>query len=180
MLPLRDTQLRLVLLNHIAVRLSESDTAELQSAGIESDQLIRLRQLSAVDLSRLAAMRELNIEVAVDNGGLKAGLRAVSLVNEAKALETYFLRHGASWQMMSALFKMRRKLALKRRRELGAWRPPGRIALPNLTTRERIFRAWLALDDPNPRARYYQLHQTFPQFTIAVLAAVVQEFEAEL
>ena len=180
MLPLRDTQLRLVLLNHIAVRLSEGDSAELQSAGIESDQLIRLRQLSAVDLSRLAAMRELNIEVAVDNGGLKAGLRAVSVVNEAKALETYFLRHGASWQMMSALFKMRRKLALKRRRELGAWRPPGRIPLPNLTTRERIFRAWLVLEDPNPRARYYQLHQTFPHFAIAVLAAVVQEFEAEL
>lgn len=180
MLPLRDTQLRLVLLNHIAVHLTETDPAQLQSAGIESDQLIRLRELSAVDLSRLASMRDLNIAVAVDNGGLKAGLRAVSMVNEAKALETYFIRNGASWQMMSALFKMRRKLALKRRRELGAWRPPGRIALPTLATRERIFRTWLALEDHNPRARYYQLHQRFPQYAIAVLSSVVQEFEAEL
>ena len=35
MLPLRDAQLRLVLLNHIAVRLSEGTPADLQSAGIE-------------------------------------------------------------------------------------------------------------------------------------------------
>jgi hypothetical protein len=179
MLPVFDPQLRLVLLNHIAVRLSGGDPDELHSAGIETEQLMRLSELRAIDLSRLAAMRELTIVVALDNGGLKAGLRAISLVNEAKALETYFIRHGASWQMMSALFKLRRKLTLRRRRELGAWRPSGRLPLPDAMTRERIFRAWLAIEDPSPRARYYRLHQAFPELSIAVLAAVVREFEAE-
>lgn len=179
MLPLLDAQVRLVLLNHVAVRLAEAGPTELQAAGIDTEQLTRLRQLSALDLNRLAAMRDLTIRVAFDASGLKAGLRAVALVNEAKALEAYFIRNGASWQMMSALFKIRRKVTLKRRRDCGAWRPSGRLPLPDYTVRERIFRAWRAIEDPNPRVRYYRLHQAFPQLSIAVLEAVVREFETD-
>jgi len=179
MLPLLDAQVRLVLLNHVAVRLSEGDAAELRSSGIETDQLTRLRELSPIDLNRLAGMRELMIAVRFDSGTLKAGLRAVTLVNEAKALEAYFIRNGASWQMMSALFKIRRKVTLKRRRDCGAWRPSGRIRLPNPVMRERIFRAWLAINAPSLRDQYFELHHIFPNFSLAVLEAVVREFEAE-
>lgn len=179
MLPLLDAQVRLVLLNHVAVRLAEAQPHELHAAGIETDLLARLRQLSALDLNRLAAMRDLTIGVAFDVAGLKAGLRAVTLVNEAKAMEAYFIRNGASWQMMNTLFKIRRKVTLKRRRDYGAWRPSGRLPLPDYATRERIFRAWLAIDDPNPRVRYYRLHQSLAQLSIAALEAVVREFEAE-
>jgi hypothetical protein len=179
MLPLFDPQVRLVLLSHVAVRLAEAEPAALHAAGIEIEQLAHLRQLSALDLNRLAAMRDLTIGVAFDAAGLSAGLRAVAIVNEAKALEAYFIRHGASWQMMSALFKIRRKLTLKRRREYGAWRRSGRIPLPVLATRERIFRAWLAIDDPSLRDRFFRLHQLFPQFPIAVLEAVLRDFELE-
>ena len=177
MLPLFDAQVRLVLLNHVAVRLAEAEPTALHAAGIENEQLARLRQLSALDLNRLAAMRDLTIGVAFDAAGLNAGLRAVALVNEAKALEAYFIRHGASWRMMSALFKIRRKVTLKRRRDCGAWRPSGRVPLPVLATRERIFRAWLAIEDPSLRVRYYRLHQLFPQLSIAVLEAVLRDFE---
>ncbi|MCL4745650.1 MAG: DUF2857 family protein [Burkholderiaceae bacterium] len=179
MLPVVDAQVRLVLLNHVAVRLAEAEPTALHAAGIENEQLARLRQLSALDLNRLAAMRDLTIGVTFDAAGLNAGLRAVALVNEANALEAYFIRHGASWRMMSALFKIRRKVTLKRRREYGAWRPSGRLPLPVLATRERIFRAWLTIDDPSLRVRYYRLHQQLPQFSIAVLEAIVREFEAE-
>ena len=87
MLPLFDTQVRLVLLNHVAVRLAEANPDELHAAGIENEQLARLRQLSALDLNRLATMRDLNIGESFDAAGLTAGLRTVSLVNEVKALE---------------------------------------------------------------------------------------------
>jgi hypothetical protein len=162
MLPLLDTQVRLVLLNHVAVRLAEAQPDELHAAGIENEQLARLRQLSALDLNRLATMRDLTIGVSFDAAELTAGLRTVSLVNEAKALEAYFIRHGASWQMMSALFKIRRKVTLRRRRDCGAWRPSGRFPLPDTALRERIYRAWMAIEDPEPRVRYYRLHQAFP------------------
>lgn len=177
MLPLLDTQVRLVLLNHVAVRLAEAKPDELHAAGIANEQLVRLRELSALDLNRLATMRDLGIGVAFDAAGLNAGLRAVSLVNEAKALEAYFIRHGASWQMMKALFKIRRKVTLKRRQESGAWRPGGRIPLPDKAQRQRIYRVWTSIEDPNPRVRYFRLHQAFPKLSIAVLEAVVRNFE---
>ena len=179
MFALQDAQVRLVLLNHVAVRLGDAAPDELQAAGLENELLAHLRQLSAVDLSRLAAMRSLTICVAFDGAALKAGLRAVALGNEAKALETYFIRHGASTQLMSALFKVRRKLTLKRRRDLGARRPAGRARLPDYATRERIYRAWRAVADPAPRIRYYRLHQEFPNIPIAVLEAIVRKFEAD-
>jgi hypothetical protein len=178
MLPLLDAQVRLVLLNHVTVSLAGAEQGDLEAAGIEPEQLARLSQLSPLDLNRLAAMRSLTIGVAFDAGALKAGLRAVALANEAKALETYFIRHGASCQMMSVLFKLRRKLTLKRRRECGAWRRSGRMQLPDYGTRERIYRAWLRIEEPSLRLRYFRLHQAFEQRPIAVLEAVVREFEA--
>jgi len=96
----------------------------------------------------------------------------------AKALETYFIRNGASTHLMSTLFKVRRKLTLARRRGCGAWRPAGRLRLPDYATRERIYLAWRAITDPGARIRYYRLHQEFASLPIAVLEAVIREFEA--
>jgi hypothetical protein len=86
MLPLHDTQVRLVLLGHVTTRLAEARPDELDAVGIGNDQLDRLRQLSALDLNRLAAMRTLTIGISLDGEALQAGLRAVALVKEAKAL----------------------------------------------------------------------------------------------
>ncbi|NJD36674.1 MAG: hypothetical protein FIA96_17915, partial [Betaproteobacteria bacterium] len=73
MLPLLDTQVRLVLLNHVAVRLTEAKPDELHAAGIENEQLARLRHLSALDLHRLATMRELTIGVTFAAAELTVG-----------------------------------------------------------------------------------------------------------
>ena len=177
MLPLVDAQLRLILLNHIAVRLNGGDSEELRAVGIETELLEHLRGLSAADLHRLATMREPMIAVSIDANRLRAGLRALALTNEAKAQEAYFIRHGASWTMMKRLFKVRHKLTLQRRRELGIPRPAGRLTLPDSATRERIWRAWAAIENTDPRARYYQLHQSFRDLSLEVLEIVVCEFE---
>ena len=179
MLPLHDTQVRLVLLNHVTTRLAEARPDELVAVGIVNEQLDRLRQLSALDLNRLASMRSLTIGVSLDGEALKASLRTVALVNEAKALEAYFIRHGASTQLMSTLFKIRRKLTLKFRRDLGVSRPSGRVPLPDYAIRERIYRVWRSITDPAPRIRYYQLHQSFAQLPIAVLEVVIRDFGAD-
>jgi hypothetical protein len=179
MLPLHDAHVRLILLNHIAVRLNGCDSEALRAAGIENELLEHLRRLSASDLHRLAAMREPMFAVSVDADRLKAGLRALALTNEARAQETYFLRHGASWTMMKKLFKMRHKLTLQRRRELGVPRAPGRLTLPDAATRERIWRVWTAIEHTDPRARYYQLHQAFKDLSLEVLETVVSEFEKD-
>lgn len=177
MVPLDDAQVRLILLNHIAVRLSGADSEALRAAGIDKELLEHLRALPAADLHRLASMREPMFAVTIDGARLKAGLRALALSNEAKALETYFIRHGASWQMMKRLFKVRHKLTLQRRRELGSHRGAGRLQLPDFPTRERIWRVWAAIEIPDPRARYHQLHQSFRDLSLEALETVVAEFE---
>jgi len=179
MLQLLDAQVRQVLLNHVAVRLAEAEPTTLHAAGIDSEQIARLRQLSALDLNRLAAMRDFAICVAFDVPGLRAGLRAVALANEVRTMEAYFIRNGASCKMMSECFKIRYKVTLKRRRDCDAVRPSGRLPLPDYDTREHIYRTWLAIKEATPRMRYYRLHQAFPHFAIAVLEAVVCEFEAD-
>ena len=179
MLPLHDTQVRFALLNHVTLRLSGAQPDELHAVGIANEQLDRLRQLSAIDLNRLAAMSTLTIGITLDGEALQAGLRTVALVKEVKALEAYFIRHGASTHLMIALFKIRHKLTLKLRRDLGAHRPSGRVPLPDDATRERICQAWRSIDDPAPRVRYYQLHQIFPHLPIAVLEVVIRDFEAD-
>ena len=95
MLPLHDTQVRLVLLGHVTTRLAEARPDELDAAGIGNEQLDRLRQLSALDLNRLAAMRTLTIGISLDGEALQAGLRAVALVKESKD-RSY---HSGKWHV---------------------------------------------------------------------------------
>lgn len=180
MLPLHDPQVRLVLLNHVTTRLAQARPHELEAVGIATEQLDRLRQLSALDLSRLACMRGLVIGVALDGEALRVSLRNVALVNEANALEAYFIRHGASTQLMCQLFKIRRKLTFKFRRELGVTRPCGRVPLPDFATRERIYRVWRSITDPALRVRYYQLHQAFTHLSIAAIEVVIRDFKEDI
>ena len=80
---------------------------------------------------------------------------------------------------MKRLFKVRHKLTLRRRREYGVCRPPGRLPLPDLATRERIWRVWAGIGDSDPRAQYYRLHQAFPGLPLEALATVISEFEKD-
>ena len=178
MLPVLDPQVRLVLLNHVTVRLSGAGPEELSAAGLPGEILDSLRRLSATDLNRLASMRSVKIGVAVNGEALQAGLRIVSMVNESNALQTYFIRQGASTALVERLFKVRRKLTLRLRRELGVRRPSGRVPLPDHATRERIYLAWRAIGEPALRERYYQLHQAFPHLPIVVLEVVIRDSEA--
>lgn len=177
MLPITDAPTRLALLNHIAAKLGEGGIDELQHAGLDNDFLLRLRKISAADLKRLSEMRELRIAVAFKSDDLAAGLRSAALIHDAKAMESYFIRNGASTQMMTALFRFGRKVTLKRRREAGAWCPAGRLPLPDFASRKRIYCAWRAIAEHDVRMRYLRLHQKFSQYSIAALATVIRQFE---
>lgn len=176
---LRDPQVRLVLLNYLAVHLTEARLSDLSETGIDISLLDQLRRLNALDLSRLAAIRSLSIGVSLDGSALDAGLRTVALVSETKDLEAYFIRHGASTGLMNRLFKLRAKLTLQRRREMGVHSRCGRLVMPDEAARAQIFRVWHDLSGRSPRARYCELHKAFPHLSIAVLEAVIRQYEAQ-
>lgn len=179
MLPLRDGHLRLMLLTHLVARLEQGDQAELQDAGIEPEQLDRLRTLSVSDIHRLAALRQPMIGLALDGTALKAGLRSLAVLREAQSLEEYFICHGASPAMMTALFKMPYKTTLARRRAAGLGRGRGRPALMPIDARDRIHQIWMDLALLDMRQRYYRLHQVFPTISLHALSLVVTEFDEQ-
>ena len=94
MLPLLDTQVRLVLLKHVTVRLAGAGPEELSAAGLAGEMLDSLRRLSATDLNRLASMRSIKIGVAVDGDAVPEAADALT-GNGGHALQE---RH-ADWQI---------------------------------------------------------------------------------
>lgn len=177
MLPVLDTQVRLVLLSHVLATLVARPAGEVAQAGLNSDQLMRLRKLSAQDLGRMAAMRHVRIGVELDARSLNAALRSIALLHEVRALEDYFIRHGASCRLMRALFKIRQRVTLQRRIEMGVRRQGGRTPILDRVLGAAVYRTWRLTDGDTARARYYRLHQSFPDLSMAVLEATLRKLE---
>lgn len=176
-MPILDRQLRFLLLSHVASSLIGAPSMVGGVASFPRKQLYRLAELSTVDFLRLAASRDLPIELNIDVHALLRAMQTLPRIEEAEWLKSYFLRHGASWQIMRDLFKVRRKLVHRQRREIGAWSLPGRLRLPDEATREAICLAWEKIDEPDLRLRYYRLHQRFPHLLIRVLEVVLRDVE---
>lgn len=177
MLPIIDPQLRAALLNYLTVRLIDATPDEVEAAGLSADQLTLLGELSTADLNDLAAKPEPCIGMSIDGRRLASSLRAVALHREAKTIERYFLVHGASWQLVRALFHLSRNAQRERRRSLGVERVGGYLALPGPSQCERIRRRWVLLEGRPLRERYYALHRQFPSYPIATLERVVSQLE---
>ncbi len=177
MFALQDPALRLALLGHVTSGMGATRAQKIEESGVLAAQRRALRQLSAAELCELAAMRGVTIDVVLDSESLTRGLRALRAAQTQRAIETYFIQHGASTRLIRQLFKIRRSVTLARRRELAAARPMGRVALPNHATRDKIHQVWHALGASAPLARYYALHQAFPHCAIAALETVIREFE---
>ncbi len=179
MLSLRDPYVRLALLSHLARYAAEGPGEALEAAGIRARQAAQLRELKAMDLIALADHPGFPIALNCDLAKLDTALRFVSRLNQARSLELYFIKNGASSRMMRRLFKLSKRATHRRRLEHGCWCASGRLRLPEGDMRERIIRAWFYEEHQDIRVRYYLLHRSFPEFSMAVLEAVVRADEYE-
>lgn len=177
MLALQDGPLRLMLLTHLVSRLQQGATDELLKAGIEPDQINRLRTLDASDIKRLAALPHTMVGLALDGKAVNSGLRHLAVIKDLRGLEDYFIRHGASPRMMKMLFTMSANTTRTRRQALGQKGINGRPVLPTMDVRDRIHRFWAAHTQVDHRNRYYQLHQAFPAYRFDTLHSVIIEYE---
>ena len=177
MLMLNDGHLRLLVLTHLVARLERGEKAELVDAGIEAEQLDCLRALSPSEIHRLAALREPFIGLAFDGTTFKTGLRNLAMLKQTQFLEDYFIRHGASPALMTALFKMPYKTTLARRRLAGLESGRGRPVRVPIAECDRIQKVWIGLAHLDMRQRYYQLHQAFSLMSLHALHRVITEFD---
>ena len=177
MLPLHDGHIRLILLSHLVARLEQGGKVECQGAGIEPEQLDSLRGLSMADIKRLASLRHPLIGVVVDGATFATGLRNLAVVRETQSLEKYFIRHGASPAMMTALFKITKSTAIMQLRAQGHRIYRGRPRLPSMAVRDRIHRFWAEHAGIDLKNRYCRLHQAFSSYNLHTLNGVINEFE---
>jgi hypothetical protein len=177
MLAIQDGLLRLMVLTHLISRLHQDGADEFLKAGIDPDQIERLRTLDASDINRLAALPDPMVELALDGGSMSSCLRRLAAIKDAQFVEAYFIRHGASPKMMKAFFTMPFETTRARREALGQKGIYGRPVLPTPEVRDRIHRFWAAHAQLDPRSRYYQLHREFSAYRFDTLHSVIIEYE---
>lgn len=176
-LPLQDGLLRLMVLTHLVARLHQDGAGEFLKAGVDPNQIDRLRTLDTSDINRLATLPDRIVELALDGSSMSSCLRRLAAIKDAQFLEDYFIRHGASPKMMKAFFTMPFETTRARRQALGQKGVYGRPVLPAMDVRDRIHRFWAAHAHLDPRSRYYQMHRAFPTFRFDTLDSVIVEYE---
>jgi hypothetical protein len=130
-------------------------------------------------------MTEPRVAIQIDAGSLEHGLRQVDYLNKRSRQLEHFIRHGATSNMLTKLFRISSAdVTLKRRLFAGTSPLLRRPAMPPHPVRERIQQRWYEIRkgkerEPVRAEDYEELHREFAQHTYATLWAVVHEFDKE-
>jgi len=186
MIVIRDQQLRLLVLAQLIRELKAAvDEQAPTPDGFSEQQVAQLQALSSAELVQLAEMTEPRVAIQIDAGSLEHGLRQVGYLNKRSKQLEYFIRHGATSNMLTKLFKISSAdVTLRRRLFVGTSPLLRRPAMPAHAIRERIQQRWFEIRkgkeyEPVRAEDYEQLHHEFPQNTFATLWAVVHEFDKD-
>lgn len=186
MIVIRDQQLRLLVLANLIRQLQEQqDAGSRPPDGFTQKQVEELQALSSAELVQLAEMTEPRVAIEIDAGSLEHGLRQVGYLNKRSKQLEHFIRHGATSNMLTKLFKISSAdVTLKRRLFAGTSPLLRRPAMPAHAVREQIQQKWFEIRkgkerEPVRAEDYEQLHHAFPPHTYATLWAVVHEFDEE-
>jgi hypothetical protein len=186
MIVIRDQQLRLMVLAQLIRELQQG--AQEKSApppGFTEKQVEELRALTTTELVKLSEMAEPRVAIEIDAGSLEHGLRQVDYLTKRSRQLEYFIRHGATSNMLTKLFRISSAdVTLKRRLFAGTSSLLRRPAMPPHPVRELIQKRWFEIRkgkerEPMRAEDYEMLHHDFAQHTFATLWAVVHEFDNE-
>jgi len=186
MILIRDQQLRLLVLAQLIRELQQGAGARAAPPeGFTQRQLEELTSLTSAELVRLSEMPEPRVAIQIDAGSLEHGLRQVDYLNKRSRQLEFFIRHGATSNMLTKLFHISSAdVTLKRRLFSGTSSSLRRPAMPPHAVREEIQRRWFGIRkgkerEPVRAEDYEALHADFPLHTFATLWAVVHEFDED-
>jgi hypothetical protein len=186
MIVIRDQQLRLLVLAHLIRELKRDGKEHLPAPeGLTERQIEELQALSSAELVKLSEMAEPRVAIQIDAGSLEHGLRQVDYLTRRSRQLDHFIRHGATSNMLSKLFRISSAdVTLKRRLFAGTSPLLRRPAMPPHAVREQIQQRWHVIRkgkecEPVRAEDYEELHRDHPTHTFATLWAVVHEFDRE-
>ena len=184
MIEIRDPQLRLLMLAHLIRELQgEAARSSPPPDGLTEVQAAELRGLTSDELVRLAEMPDPKVAISIDAGSFEHGLRQVDYLGKRSRQLEFFIRHGATSNMLTKLFRISSAdVTLKRRLFTGTASSLRRPSMPPHAVREQIQKRWFEVRqgkerEPERAEDYEELHAGFPSQTFATLYAVVHEFD---
>ena len=184
MIVVHDQQLRLLLLAQLIREIKQrADEHGPTPPGFTEQQIADLQSLSSSELVQLSEMTEPRVAIQIDAGSLEHGLRQVDYLNKRSRQLEFFIRHGATSNMLTKLFRISSAdVTLKRRLFAGTSPLLRRPAMPPHAVREKIQQRWFEVRkgkerEPVRAEDYEELHADFPAHTFATLWAVVHEFD---
>lgn len=178
MFVIKDEKIRFLVLSHL-IETAENEQTELADYGLSNILLESLRQITSKDLIRIAKLPQPELSLHLDTLRFEHAISLLDYLNSRAALLEYFLQHGATSSMLTALFKISpHDVALKRALLKGK---PGRPHMPDAACREAIQLHWHKIrkskSNNRPSAEdYHALHLAFSDLSLATLYAVVHEF----
>ncbi len=158
------------------IELAESgETDQLIAAGFSQETILALRQMTVSDLTSLSSSVGL-MAVLVNVPRIESAMTARSQrLNDSHDL-AYLVRAGATALLLTEIFRISLVEAEAHLLVLQADKRSGRPNMPDTDTRDAIHRWWAANQSMLVRQRWMALHQAWPQFSLASLYAVINEF----
>lgn len=164
----------------ILIEQAHNNVDTLLSQGIDEQLIDRLRHVSLSDSKRAAQLASASIEVTLNEIHFDEALAQVTSERQIPKLQEYFVRNGATLDMISFMFRISVKEAKAARKHLLPCEKKGRPPMPDQFVRETIHQNWALIVKANPRSptrdRLHTLHQSFPSHSLATLWAVINEF----
>src|SRR5688572_33202389 len=172
MIVIRDQQLRLMVLAHLIRELQRQaqDHGPIPE-GFTERQVAELQALSSAELVKLSEMTEPRVAVQIDAGSLEHGLRQVDYLNKRSRQLEFFIRHGATSNMLTKLFRISSAdVTLKRRLFAGTSPLLRRPSMPPHAVREKIQQRYHQIRkgkerEPIRAEDYEELHEEFSKYT---------------
>lgn len=181
MLAVNDPTLKRLLLELIVEKIDSDGMDELLKSGFTPDFLDAMRHRPARDLIQIANTSQLQIQVSLAPQIITNLLTRLDMVRRDTTLREYFVRHGASSELVCTLFKLSVD-EFRRLRDLlfDGVVPSGRARLPATKVRDQIHVTWRNLEREMPNAStrelIYRLHKAYPDYTISALHMTLNEF----
>lgn len=183
MININDPMLTKLLLEHVVELAEGGGLDQILASGVQPELVDDLRQRPVRDFFYAARNGGLTMSVQIDTQNLQACLWRRDIAKHTETLKEYFIRHGASIELLRSLFTLSKQELQRLRTELDLSKdgPNGRPRMPPSAVRDVIHQKWHAISQAHPdaheRDRLWSLHQEFSAFSIAALHRVITEFD---
>lgn len=178
-LPVRDPLARLLLLSQLIATIDQGDhdqLADLLGCGFTPDLIQQLRAMTIADAVRFTT-DACGFSVTIDAHAMRRRFAHVERTRTDQQLVEYFVRHGATPRLMSALFRVGVNDVRRLRRLLApSTARGGRPRALSEPLRAAVTQAWDRIRNTqcSDRQRLWLLHQQFNDQSIASLESVVR------